>query len=244
MAISRDDTVETEVEDDTFEYAHGTVMIFAWMVFASTAILFARYGRAIRFGSKDKFLGEKNWFQIHRLLACLTSVTTLLGFFLILVQTNAEWVRVDEGQTFVHSVLGGIIVCCALWQAWMALFRCHPDGSYRFIFNWLHRLTGSLAFFLSIPAIFIIVEQLGPTSTRLPTTVSSSGLMGLSKSAMLNCRCTVLLLLSQSTIIYTTYGDIHLRLFPEYAPKACENFIQHPKQSYYNGCIFHRVMLD
>ncbi len=48
--------------------------------------------------------------------------------------------------------------------------------------------------------------------------------------------------LSQSAIIHTTYGDIHLRLFPEYVPKTCENFIQHSKQSYYNGCIFHRVI--
>ena len=48
--------------------------------------------------------------------------------------------------------------------------------------------------------------------------------------------------LSQSAILHTTMGDIHLRLFPEFAPKTCENFIQHAKQSYYNGCIFHRVI--
>jgi len=48
--------------------------------------------------------------------------------------------------------------------------------------------------------------------------------------------------LSQSAIVHTTFGDIHLKLFPEHAPKACENFIQHSKQSYYNGCIFHRVI--
>lgn len=47
--------------------------------------------------------------------------------------------------------------------------------------------------------------------------------------------------LSQWTI-YTTCGDIHVRLFPEYVQKTCENFIQHSKQSYYNGCIFHRVI--
>ncbi|CAF3818290.1 unnamed protein product [Rotaria sp. Silwood1] len=35
--------------------------------------------------------------------------------------------------------------------------------------------------------------------------------------------------LSQSAIIHTTYGDIHVRLFPEYASKTCENFIQHSK---------------
>ena len=48
--------------------------------------------------------------------------------------------------------------------------------------------------------------------------------------------------LSQLAIIHTTYGDIHVRLFPEYVPKTCENFIQHAKQSYYNNCIFHRII--
>ncbi|CAF2150208.1 unnamed protein product [Rotaria magnacalcarata] len=48
--------------------------------------------------------------------------------------------------------------------------------------------------------------------------------------------------LSQSAIIHTTCGDIHVRLFPEYVQKTCENFIRHSKQSYYNGCIFHRVI--
>lgn len=141
-------------EDHTFVSAHGTVMIFAWIVFASTAILFARYGRTLRFRSKEKLLGELVWFQVHRFLACLTTVATLLGFFLILVQTKAMWVPSKDGLGFVHSVLGGIIVCCALLQGWMALFRCHPDSSFRFIFNWLHRLTGTLSFFLSIPALF------------------------------------------------------------------------------------------
>ncbi|CAF3654090.1 unnamed protein product [Rotaria socialis] len=48
--------------------------------------------------------------------------------------------------------------------------------------------------------------------------------------------------LSQSAIIHTTCGDIHVRLFPEYVQKPCENFIRHSKQSYYNGCIFHCVI--
>ena len=37
-------------------------------------------------------------------------------------------------------------------------------------------------------------------------------------------------------------GDIHIRLYPDLTPKTCENFIQHSKKSYYNGCIFHRVI--
>lgn len=45
-------------------------------------------------------------------------------------------------------------------------------------------------------------------------------------------------------IIHTSKGDIHFKLFPLHAPKAVENFVQHSKSGYYNGCIFHRVIKD
>ena len=45
-------------------------------------------------------------------------------------------------------------------------------------------------------------------------------------------------------VISTNYGDIKIRLFPEVAPKAVENFKTHAKNGYYNGVTFHRVMED
>ncbi|KAK7757812.1 Peptidyl-prolyl cis-trans isomerase cyp15 [Diatrype stigma] len=45
-----------------------------------------------------------------------------------------------------------------------------------------------------------------------------------------------------AAIIHTTYGDIHIRLFPGAAPKAVENFVTHSKRGYYNNTIFHRVI--
>ncbi|KAI8820990.1 uncharacterized protein EV422DRAFT_496207 [Fimicolochytrium jonesii] len=48
--------------------------------------------------------------------------------------------------------------------------------------------------------------------------------------------------LGSSAIIHTTHGDIHLRLFPEYAPKAVENFVGLAKKGYYENVIFHRVI--
>lgn len=45
-------------------------------------------------------------------------------------------------------------------------------------------------------------------------------------------------------IIKTNYGDIKIRLFPEIAPKAVENFKTHAKNGYYDGIIFHRVIND
>ena len=45
-----------------------------------------------------------------------------------------------------------------------------------------------------------------------------------------------------AAILHTTYGDIHIRLFPEAAPKAVENFVTHSKNGYYNNTVFHRVI--
>jgi peptidylprolyl isomerase domain and WD repeat-containing protein 1 len=45
-----------------------------------------------------------------------------------------------------------------------------------------------------------------------------------------------------AAILHTTYGDIYIRLFPDAAPKAVENFVTHSKQGYYNNTTFHRVI--
>ena len=45
-------------------------------------------------------------------------------------------------------------------------------------------------------------------------------------------------------IMHTSMGDISIRLFPEQAPKAVENFTTHAKNGYYNGIVFHRVIND
>ncbi|MBO8176313.1 MAG: peptidylprolyl isomerase [Bacillus sp. (in: Bacteria)] len=42
----------------------------------------------------------------------------------------------------------------------------------------------------------------------------------------------------------TNHGTITLKLFPEHAPKAVENFVTHSKNGYYNGLTFHRVIKD
>jgi peptidylprolyl isomerase domain and WD repeat-containing protein 1 len=45
-----------------------------------------------------------------------------------------------------------------------------------------------------------------------------------------------------SAVLHTTMGDIFLRLFPEKAPLAVENFVTHARNGYYNNTIFHRVI--
>lgn len=43
-------------------------------------------------------------------------------------------------------------------------------------------------------------------------------------------------------VMTTNYGTIKIRLFPEIAPKAVENFKTHAKDGYYDGVTFHRVI--
>lgn len=45
-------------------------------------------------------------------------------------------------------------------------------------------------------------------------------------------------------IFETNQGNIEIKLFPEIAPKACENIIGLTEKGYYNGTVFHRVIKD
>ncbi|MFC3928043.1 peptidylprolyl isomerase [Streptococcus caprae] len=44
--------------------------------------------------------------------------------------------------------------------------------------------------------------------------------------------------------LVTSKGDITIKLFPEEAPLAVENFLTHAKEGYYNNVSFHRVISD
>jgi hypothetical protein len=142
--------------DYTLAKAHGTCMVIAWTMFASTGILFARYGRSLPIKGRVQILGELVWFQTHRLALSITVLATLLGFFLVLGQAQGGWVGTDNGRLFAHSICGIIIIGCSQIQLFMAMFRCHSNTRYRFIFNWMHRFIGVLTFTLSIPTIFLI----------------------------------------------------------------------------------------
>ena len=43
-------------------------------------------------------------------------------------------------------------------------------------------------------------------------------------------------------VLETNQGPVEIKLMPEVAPKACENFIKLVEKGYYNGLIFHRVI--
>ena len=49
-------------------------------------------------------------------------------------------------------------------------------------------------------------------------------------------------MIKDTVVLETNQGEITLKLFPDTAPKAYENFTKHIEQGYYDGVIFHRVI--
>jgi peptidylprolyl isomerase len=47
---------------------------------------------------------------------------------------------------------------------------------------------------------------------------------------------------NQTVVLETNQGNIEIALYPQYAPKAVENFVGLVNKGYYNGLIFHRVI--
>jgi len=47
---------------------------------------------------------------------------------------------------------------------------------------------------------------------------------------------------SNIVVFETSQGSIEIKLMPDVAPKACENFTKLVEKGYYNGLIFHRVI--
>ncbi len=45
-------------------------------------------------------------------------------------------------------------------------------------------------------------------------------------------------------LMHTNFGDVYIRFFPQYAPKAVENFKTLATSGYYDGITFHRVIKD
>lgn len=46
----------------------------------------------------------------------------------------------------------------------------------------------------------------------------------------------------KNVVLETNQGVIEIKLFPEFAPKTCENFTKLVEKGYYDGIIFHRVI--
>ncbi|XP_007250476.3 putative ferric-chelate reductase 1 [Astyanax mexicanus] len=131
---------------------HAVFMLIAWMTTVSTGVIIARYFKP---NWPDTTLcGQRVWFQFHRALMLVTVLLTGIGFILPFIYRGGWSKRAGS-----HPYLGCTVMALALIQPIMALFRPAPDSSRRYIFNWLHLGTGTIAQVIAVVAVCLGIHQ-------------------------------------------------------------------------------------
>ncbi|KAL5007508.1 hypothetical protein ScPMuIL_016314 [Solemya velum] len=126
---------------------HASLMVVGWVFFACLGIIMARYFKNA--WSTKTLLGQKVWFQLHRLCMVMTFLCTAMGFTLIFVEVG-EYSTIG-GSCFQksHPVLGIIVMTLTVINPTMAVFRPHPGEPRRKYFNVAHMLVGISAHILA-----------------------------------------------------------------------------------------------
>uniref|UniRef100_A0A671P8R3 Putative ferric-chelate reductase 1 n=1 Tax=Sinocyclocheilus anshuiensis TaxID=1608454 RepID=A0A671P8R3_9TELE len=131
---------------------HGAFMLIAWTSTVSAGVIMARYFKPD--WPERNILGQRVWFQLHRMLMVLTVLLTLVGFVLPFMYRGG-WSK----RAGIHPYLGCVVVALAVIQPVIALFRPAPDASRRYIFNWMHFGTGTAAQVVAVVTIFLGIHQ-------------------------------------------------------------------------------------
>nr|CAH0100348.1 unnamed protein product [Daphnia galeata] len=138
---------------------HGSFMVIAWLMAASTGLLMPRYMKKTWVGKQ--FMKKDLWFVYHRGLMVLAWTLTVAGFIIIFVDVGG-WVSESVSEN-PHPLIGCITTVLAFIQPFMALMRPGPNAPKRYIFNWAHMLVGYSAHILAsndyLTCIFLAVEM-------------------------------------------------------------------------------------
>lgn len=140
--------------------AHAILMVLSWLLFVPTGILFARFLRESWSGNKPGGLAV--WFHVHRTCNILAIVLMIASFICIMISKSWTWTgpgSTSKYNTKVHTMTGLLALILAWLQPFITLMRCSPSDRRRPYFNWIHRLTGVVAFALATTAFVTAALQ-------------------------------------------------------------------------------------
>ncbi|VUZ49205.1 unnamed protein product [Hymenolepis diminuta] len=132
--------------------AHGAMMVLAWVFCSSVAVIIARYYKDM--WPNSGLLGERVWFQLHRILMGICVGLTCLAVILAFVFCQG-YSQLKIYPDYIHPILGLIVLCLAVINPFITFCRPHPMHKNRPYFNWTHFIIGTLAHVISIPTIML-----------------------------------------------------------------------------------------
>lgn len=135
---------------------HGVLMLTAWMLCCTTAVILARFYK--KQWLETKLCGEKMWFAWHRALAIGCTSLTIIGIILAFVAVGG-WSAVQGLPLDAHAYLGVTVTALAVANPIMGFFRCNPGTENRKIFNLVHWLVGNIALVLAGTTMLIGLQM-------------------------------------------------------------------------------------
>ncbi|XP_060590705.1 ferric-chelate reductase 1-like [Ruditapes philippinarum] len=132
---------------------HGILMTVAWMFFAVMGIFMARFYKLV-WPEGMEWCGQKRWFIVHRSCMVTAFLLTAASFVIIFVHVGGYAEIEGTGFEKSHPIIGIVVMCLALINPIMAVFRPHPGTPKRPIFNVFHKGVGTGAAVCSIVNIF------------------------------------------------------------------------------------------
>ncbi|RNA19586.1 ferric-chelate reductase 1 [Brachionus plicatilis] len=130
---------------------HAILGIIAWVFLGSIGILLARYYKPL--WPNQVLNSFRVWFSFHRSIMIFVTLLSLLSLLFALVELNWNWS--SNGNDYLHSILGVIVIICSCINPILGFFRPSPTSYLRCLYFWCHWLVGVVAYCLAIPTIFI-----------------------------------------------------------------------------------------
>ena len=138
--------------------AHGTLMLASWGLLLPAGIIIARL-------AKHK-MPEGIWFKCHKILQISGVMIASVGWVVALVQFDVFSAGVKDNVSYVHGLLGSIVMILGIIQPVNAVVRPHapPDKSSpkplrRIVWEYIHKGSGYTALALSIITIAIGITR-------------------------------------------------------------------------------------
>ncbi len=120
----------SEIQASGVIKAHGAMMVLAWVFCSSVGVIISRYYKDM--WPNSGLLGERVWFQLHRILMGLCVGLTCLAIILAFIFC-AGYSRLKLYPDYVHPILGLIVLVLALINVSSRINLSAPLGSSRIL---------------------------------------------------------------------------------------------------------------
>ena len=119
---------------------HGFLMFFGWGVLIPSGAMIARYLKTY----------DPLWFHLHRICMSLGLIVSFAGWVIALAYLGPFGA---DNVSRAHGVLGCFVMIFGMLQPVNAYFRPHKGEANRMVWEILHKGTGRMALFFTVPTI-------------------------------------------------------------------------------------------